>query len=268
MEDTTRVVVERRSDAITVITLDGPAKRNALARSTMEELVTAAREAAEDHTVRAVVVTGAAGFFSSGADLRGTGTRGEGAGGVGAPGLGLRTIQAALDLVHRMPKPVLAAVEGGAAGVAWSLALACDLTVAGQDAYFLAPFTQRGLVPDGGAAWFLLRALGRQRAAELLMLPERLPATRAEQLGLVNRVVPTGTALAEALALAQRLAEGPPDALAYTKQLLGTAEHTPSYRDFLDQELVTQTLVMYGPDLAEGRAAFLAGRPPDFKRPQ
>jgi len=264
--DSTRVVVEQPSDAITVITMDGPARRNALARSTMEDLGSAVRAAAEDARVRAVVVTGAGGFFSAGADLKAAG--GPTGTGVGAPAERLATIQDTLDRVHRMPKPVIAAVEGGAVGVAWSLALACDLTVAGADAYFLAPFTQRGLVPDGGSAWFLVRAVGPQRAAELLMLPGRLPAARAEALGLVNRVVPTGTALAEALELARRLVEGAPDALSLTKRLLAMAERTPSYRDFLDQEWATAALAMYGPDVVEGRTAFIEGRAPNFSRPQ
>ena len=264
--DTTRVVVDKHSDAITVITMDGPARRNAMAGSTMADLGSALRAAAEDHRVRAVVITGAGGFFSAGADLKAVGA--SSGTGVGAPAERLAVIQDVLDLIHRMPKPVIAAVEGGAVGVAWSLALACDLTVAGADAYFLAPFTQRGLVPDGGSAWFLTRAIGPQRAAELLMLPDRLPAARAEALGLVNRVVPTGTALAEALDLAGRLVEGAPDALSLTKRLLAMAERTPSYRDFLDQEWTTAALAMHGPDVVEGRTAFIEGRAPNFNRPQ
>jgi 2-(1,2-epoxy-1,2-dihydrophenyl)acetyl-CoA isomerase len=264
--DTTRIVVDKPSDAITVITMDGPARRNALAGSAMADLGSAFRAAAEDHHVRAVVVTGAGGFFSAGADLKAVGS--SSGTGVGAPAERLAVIQEALDRVHRMPKPVIAAVEGGAVGVAWSLALACDLTVAGADAYFLAPFTQRGLVPDGGSAWFLTRAIGPQRAAELLMLPDRLPAARAEALGLVNRVVPTGAALTEALELARRLVEGAPDALSLTKRLLAMAERTPSYRDFLDQEWATAALALHGPDVVEGRTAFIEGRAPDFNRPQ
>jgi len=123
-------------------------------------------------------------------------------------------------------------------------------------------------VPDGGSAWFLTRAIGPQRAAELLMLPDRLPAARAEALGLVNRVVPTGTALAEALQLARRLVEGAPDALSLTKRLLAMAERTPSYRDFLDQEWATAALALHGPDVVEGRTAFIEGRAPNFNRPQ
>src|SRR5262245_11549555 len=124
--DTTRVVVEKPSDTITVITMDGPARRNAMARSTMEGLGSAFRAAADDNRVRAVVVTGAGGFFSAGADLKAAGAPTGGAGGTGGTGVGapaqrLAIIQEALDTVHRMPKPVIAAVEGGAVGVAWSL---------------------------------------------------------------------------------------------------------------------------------------------------
>jgi 2-(1,2-epoxy-1,2-dihydrophenyl)acetyl-CoA isomerase len=258
----TRVIVETHPNAITVITLDGPQRRNAMAHSTMEDFAAAVRAAADDRGTRVVVVTGADGFFCAGADLRSAGPPARP--GVGGRAERLGIIQEALDTLHRMPKPVVAAVEGGAVGVAWSLALACDLTVAADDAYFLAPFTQRGLVPDGGAAWFLVRALGPQRSAELLMLPGRLPAIRAEALGLVNRVVPAGTALTEALALAQRLATAAPDAVSLTKRVLAMAERTSSYRDFLDQEWVTATLALHGPDAKEGRAAFVERREPDF----
>jgi 2-(1,2-epoxy-1,2-dihydrophenyl)acetyl-CoA isomerase len=261
MTEYTTVEVTIAGPGVSVITLDGPHRRNALAHPTMLALDSAVARVFEDDSVRAVVLTGAGGFFSAGGDLKSPRTQGRG---VGAPATRLGVIQHTLDMLHRRPKPVIAAVEGGAVGVGWSLVLSCDLVIAAADAYFLAPFTERGLVPDGGIAWFLVRALGRQRAARLLMLPERLPALHAAELGLVNEIVPNDAALDAAVALADRLAAGPPDALALTKRLLHAAEGTPSYRDFLDREWTAAALAMHGPDLAEGIAAFTERRPPDF----
>jgi 2-(1,2-epoxy-1,2-dihydrophenyl)acetyl-CoA isomerase len=258
----TRVLTDRPEPDVLRITLDGPRRRNAIGRDAFRDLEGAVRLAWEDD-VRAVVVTGAAGYFCSGADLRSSVTPGPGVGG-GAKVL--TTAHRWLDDLRRAPKPVVAAVEGGAVGIGWSLALACDLTVAAEDAYFLSPFLERGLVPDGGCAWFLTQALGQRRAAELLMLSKRLPATRAEQLGLVNRLVAPGTAEQEALALAVRLASGPPDALMLTKRLLLSAGESAGYRELLDQEWLAVALDLHSPDRAEGRAAFLERRAPDFSK--
>jgi len=254
-------VVSATGDVVRVITVDGPKRRNALASSTVEALDAAVSAAFDDEGVRAMVLTGAGGFFCAGADLKAPPALGKG---VGAPAARLAMIHHILDMLHRRPKPVVAAVEGGAVGVGWSLVLACDFTIAAQDAYFLAPFAGLGIVPDGGIAWFLSRAIGRQRAARLLMLPERLPAGDARELGLVNEIVPPGEALGTAVEWAQRLAAGARDATALTKMLLRAAENTPSYRDFLDHEWVTAALALNGPDAAEGRAAFAERRLPNF----
>ena len=254
--------VSATGDVVRVITLDGPKRRNALATSTVEDLDAAISTAFDDDGVRAIVLTGAGGFFCAGADLKSPRANGKG---VGAPASRLSRIHHILDMLHRRPKPVVAAVEGGAVGVGWSFVLACDFTIAAQDAYFLAPFTERGLVPDGGIAWFLSRAIGRQRAAFLLMLGERLHAAEALGLGLVNEIVPPGEALSIAVEMAQALALAAPDATALTKMLLGAAESSASYRDFLDHEWVTAALALHGPDAAEGLLAFVERRRPDFR---
>jgi len=150
-------------------------------------------------------------------------------------------------------------------GVGWNLALACDLIVATEDASFSAPVVQRGLVPDGGAAWFLMRALGRPRAAELLLLGDRLTARSAAGLGLVNRLTPAGAALTEAIELAGGLARGAPDALVLTKTLLGAAMDS-TFERYLETEWLSAAPDLLGPDAAEGRAAFVEKRPPDFRR--
>ena len=263
-ENETRVRTEISAPGVLTITFDGPARRNAISGRTGDELLAAVRRAHADVEIRAVVLCGVGGFFSAGGDLKAPPPGPEAGKGVGARGHRLSIFQESLDVLHRTGKPVLAAVEGGAIGVGWSFVLACDLVVAAEDAYFCAPFTERGLVPDGGAAWFLVRALGRRRAAELMLLADRIAAPQAQELGLVNRVVPPGKALTETLALAERLATGAPDALAFTKRLLTAAEHTPNLRDFLDHEWATAALTLLGPDVVEGRAAFAEKRPPDF----
>jgi enoyl-CoA hydratase/carnithine racemase len=201
-----------------------------------------------------VVLTGAHGFFCSGGDLKG-GLRSAGPG-VGANAHVLRGLGASFSTLRRLPKPTIAAVEGAAVGVGWSLAMTCDLIVAAEDAFFLAPFVNLGTVPDGGLAWFLTHAVGEKRAASMLMLPEKLPATEAVHLGLVSRTVPTGTALSEAMSMAERLVGSPRDALTLTKRSLTAAAQTDSFEDFLNTEWMAAALAVNGPEFAEGVRAF------------
>ncbi|MFJ7420962.1 enoyl-CoA hydratase/isomerase family protein [Streptomyces uncialis] len=264
-EQETRVRIETPEPGVIALTLDGPARRNALGLTANRQLAAALERLREDDC-RVVVLTGAAGFFSAGGDLRGS-MRADGAdGGAGAPAARLGIAHRTLRGLRELDKPVIAAVEGGAVGIGWSLTLAADLVIAAEDAYFLAPFVTLGLVPDGGLAWTLSRTVGERRAAELLMLGDRLPAPAAAGLGLVNRVVPTGTAREQALALARRLAQGSADALGLTKRLLASAAHTPDFGAFLETEWVTAALATYGADHEEGRAAFAERRAPDFTR--
>ncbi|MGH9022829.1 MAG: enoyl-CoA hydratase/isomerase family protein, partial [Acidimicrobiia bacterium] len=167
--------------------------------------------------------------------------------------------------LHGCSKPTVAAVEGFAVGAGWSLVLACDLVVAAEGSFFAAPFLSRGLLPDAGAGWFLPRALGPHRAAEFLFLGDRLTAERAAELGLVNRLVEPGRALEEALDLATRLADGPPNALGLAKGLLRSGQ-SPSLQAFLEAELLAVALNSHGSEVAEGRSAFLERREPRFRR--
>ncbi|MDP9460528.1 MAG: enoyl-CoA hydratase-related protein, partial [Actinomycetota bacterium] len=162
------------------------------------------------------------------------------------------------------PAPVIASVEGFAVGAAWGLVLACDLVVASREAFFAAPFAQRALVADAGLAWSLARNVGHQRAAELLLLGERLPAVAAHEQGLVTRLVEPGQAREHALDLARRLAEGPADAIRLTKALLCRAPSV-ALDAFLDEEYVHVALNGHSPDVTEGRQAFLDKRPPRFR---
>jgi enoyl-CoA hydratase/carnithine racemase len=137
--------------------------------------------------------------------------------------------------------PVIAAVEGGAVGLGWSLALACDLVVAASDAFFSAPFVARGVVPDGGAGWFLVARVGRQRASELLLTDRRLTADEARQFGLVNLVCEPAQAEASALKLADSVVAADPAAIEMTKRLLSACE-TLDFDAYLAAEVSMATL--------------------------
>jgi 2-(1,2-epoxy-1,2-dihydrophenyl)acetyl-CoA isomerase len=258
--DGPQVLIERPEAGVVVLTLNRPAARNAVDWQTWELLGAAVTELADDDSCRAVVLTGAGGTFCAGGDVKSGPSRGSG---LGAPAARLRIGQRVLDGLLKLPKPVLAAVEGPAVGIGWSLALACDLVLAARDATFGAPFVLRGLVPDGGAAWFLTRAVGRQRAAALLLTGEPLPAVEAAQIGLVSRLTDPGATLPVATELAGRLARGPAEALRLTKDMMRAAVDLPLER-FLEVEWLAATLDLTGPDAAEGRAAFVEKRDPDF----
>jgi enoyl-CoA hydratase/carnithine racemase len=257
----TRTLTDRR---VAVLMLRGAQSRNALGFATWEQLENELTGAESDDIVRAVVLTGDAGCFSSGGDLRSTSGRGR----------GVRAISARLELAQRVlchinaaVKPIIAAVEGPAVGIGWSLAQSCDLVVAASDAYFWAPFLRRGLIPDGGLSWMLSRLVGRQRASAILLLAERLPAPDAHELGLVHHITQPGGALESAIAVATELAQRPPEATALARELLRRGERM-SFSDFLDEELLTSALHMRSPESSEGRNAFVGSRLAQFDDPQ
>lgn len=254
------VLVDRPEPGVTVITLNRPAARNAVGWQTWEELGPVVSEVAADDRCRSVVLTGSGGSFCAGGDVKSSPSRGTG---LGAPAARLLVGQRVLEDLLRLPKPVLAAVEGPAMGIGWSLALACDVVVAARDAVFGAPFVLRGLVPDGGAAWFLTRALGRQRAAALLLTGGRMTAAEAAAAGLVAHQAEPGAALTDAVAMAAAMARGPAEALRLTKGMIRAADDLPLER-FLEVEWLSATLDITGPDAVEGRASFVEKREPDF----
>jgi len=162
-----------------------------------------------------------------------------------------------------MPKPVVAAVNGPAVGIGCSLALCCDLILAAESAYFLLAFVNIGLVPDGGSSLFLPTRVGMARSAELMMLGERLPAAKALEWGLINRVVPDGDLAAEAAALAARLAEGPTRSYAGAKRELNNWIFA-RMREQLDLEAQLQQEMAGSEDFIEGVTAFMQKRPANF----
>lgn len=205
------VVVLDAEPGVRVITIDRPERRNALDRAGYAALTGAFAAASRDDTVRAVVLTGAGGCFTAGNDLRDfqdTETTGD------SPGLVF------LSSLRDCVKPVVAAVEGHAVGIGATLLLHCDLAYAGATARFRLPFTALGLSPEGGSSYLLPRLAGSKRATELLMLAEPFGAEEAREAGLVNAVVPEGTALAAATERARTLAAMPATAIAATKQAL------------------------------------------------
>ena len=208
-----------------VLTLSNPEFRNALGPEMYAAGVEALNAAERNTDVRSVVITGEGAHFCAGGNLqRLLDNRRK------APEVQAASVEALhgwIEAIRTFPKPVIAAVEGAAAGAGFSLALACDLIVAADNAVFVMAYTTVGLSPDGGASWALARALPRQLASELLMTGERIGAARLHELGVVNRVVPAQAALTEALALAERLNERAPNALASVKELLGDAPLVP-----------------------------------------
>jgi len=219
-------------------------------------------DVAADSSVRAVLVTGAGRAFSSGADLRDR---------AGQTPEGHRDVYKVLTeryhpiikAIRTMPKPVVAAVNGVAAGIGLSLALSCDLVVSAKSAYFVLAFVNVGLVPDGGSSVLVPSRIGFARAAELAMLGERLSATQALDWGLINRVWPDQELMRQAEELAGRLASGPTGSYAGTKRQLNAW----LYRG-MDEQLELEAQIQQeraaSADVAEGIAAFGAKRPPIF----
>jgi 2-(1,2-epoxy-1,2-dihydrophenyl)acetyl-CoA isomerase len=203
---------------------------------------------------RALVLVGAGNYFSSGGDVKTGPARGEGALRLAAR---LELGQRVIARLHDLPIPTIAAVEGGAFGVSWSLALACDMILAGGGAKFGAPFLAFGLVPDGGAAWFLTRRLGRQRASEIIYSGRTLGAEEALVLGLLSRIVPDGQALEEALQLAAGVGAGNRHAVELTKRLVAVSE-TGDLAAAHALELAYCHVCQAGDEVTRAREAFIA----------
>jgi 2-(1,2-epoxy-1,2-dihydrophenyl)acetyl-CoA isomerase len=260
----------REDGGVLWLTLDRPEAGNALTPDQRNRLIDLLTDASSRVDVRAVVLTATGRHFCTGADLRASqgGTeRPEGVpervnGDVARliAGGAQRLVSAVLDC----EKPVIAAVNGTAAGIGAHLALACDLVLAAEGARFIEVFVRRGLVPDGGGAWLLPRLVGPQRAKELMFFGDDVSAADAERLGLVNRVVPAEDLAAVAGEWAARLAAGPTRAIAATKALVNRSLDVDRATAFRD-EAQAQELNMATHDANEGVDAFVERRKPDFR---
>nr|WP_225447585.1 enoyl-CoA hydratase-related protein [Streptacidiphilus sp. PB12-B1b] len=252
-------------DGVSWITLNRPRTLNAVTAEMREQLIALLEQASADPAVRAVVLTGAGRGFCSGADLRnpapGAAADGRVAGDVAR--VLRRGVQRMVGAVLDCEKPVLAAVNGTAAGVGVPLALACDLVLMADTATLVAAFVRRGLVPDGGAAYLLPRLVGPQRAKELLLFGDPLPAAEAERLGLANRVVPAAELEKTAQSWAARLASGPTRSMALTKQLVNAALESDRAGAFA-AEANAQEINLTSADAQEGVRAFVERRTPRF----
>lgn len=237
-------------DDIAVVLLNRPRQRNALRYESWTEL-SEVLFAVVDDNVRGVVLAGADGFFCAGGDLK-TGPA-HGTGPLGPAGR-VEHAQRVMEQLKTLPVPTIAAVEGAAVGLGWSLALSCDLVVCASDAYFAAPFVARAVVPDGGLAWRLTQQLGKHRAASLLLRGLRVTAAEAERLGLVTDVVAPGSAIARAQAVALELAQADAGAVEMTKRLINSAE-AAQLAAFHPLELAMATVAQQRSAAAEGRAA-------------
>jgi 2-(1,2-epoxy-1,2-dihydrophenyl)acetyl-CoA isomerase len=261
----------RRVDGGTLwLTLNRPDAGNALTPDQRNTLIDLLHEADLNPDVRAIVIASTGKHFCTGADLRAPQPQMEEAedGGDPPPGTVMRVLadgaQRLVAAVLDCQKPVVAAVNGTAAGIGAHLVLACDLVVAAEEASFIEVFVRRGILPDGGGCYLLPRIIGMQRAKELVMLGDRLTAADAFVFGMVNRVVPAAELEATAAELATRLAEGPTIALGLAKRLLNRSLDSDRASSFFEESMA-QELVTRSEDATEGIASFVERRPTTFR---
>ena len=246
-------------DGVLRVTLNRPTRMNAVKTETLVAIAEAFEKYAGDTSVRVAVLTGAGRAFCSGADIAGRD--------LSAPP-SADTIDAAnraAASIRAFPRPVVGAVNGAAAGVGVSLALACDLTVSKESGYFLLAFTRIGLMPDGGASALVAASVGRARALKMALLAERLPATEALTSGLIAEVWPDDEFDSAVETLVQRLADGPSGAFESTKNAINDATLTELDSAFA-REREGQLVLLGGPDFAEGVTAFQEKRVANFRR--
>jgi 2-(1,2-epoxy-1,2-dihydrophenyl)acetyl-CoA isomerase len=250
--------IDRTPSGVVTLTLNRPEKKNAMNRTMFDELLAVFREIDQSADDRVLVITGAGEAFCSGADLsdRGSDTR--------HPLARLHWVADIALALHRIPKPVIAKVNGVAVGAGLNLALGCDLIVASESARFSEIFARRGLTVDFGGSWLLPRLIGLHRAKELAFFADIISAKEAADLGLVNRVVAASQLDAFVADWAERLAAGPPLALAMTKRLL-TNSFAMSMDEALEAEGMAQSVNSGTEDAPEAIRAFLEKREPRFK---
>ena len=254
MDSEPDLLVERTDDDIVIATLNRPKARNTASFAMWEGFATLLDEIEGGSAIRALVVRGAEDYFSSGGDVKVPPERGEGA---QKRAKRLEMAQRVIQRLIALPAPTIAAVEGGAWGVGWGLALSCDILIAGEGAQFGAPFLKMGLAPDGGVAWQLVRQLGRRRASEIIYSGRTVHAAEALELGLASKLVPDGQAVAEALAFARSMGEGNREATELTRRLIHLAEESSLAASF-PLELAYCHQLMSGDELLRARAAFVA----------
>ena len=258
----TGLVLLAKDNGLATITLNAPEKLNAVSRKMIAELKATWEQLAADDSVRAVLLTGAGRGFCAGADLADPDRE---ASATADSGSALEKLfNPTIRLMRTIPKPVVSAVNGVAAGVGMSFALASDVAIAGKSASFLQAFARIGLLPDGGSTWFLPRVVGDARARALAMLAPQIKAEQARDWGLIWDVVEDAELMPKATEIARRLAEGPTLALARIKSALNQAAGNDLSKQ-LDLERDYQSQLGKSEDFKEGVAAFLGKRKANFR---
>ncbi|MBV1798022.1 enoyl-CoA hydratase [Siccirubricoccus sp. G192] len=257
-------LLTERLDGVLLLTMNRPDALNALGGTMMWDMLQAMQTAATDPAIGCVVLTGAGRGFSAGGDMkaRATGAKPPPA----TPEQGADELRARMEcsrLLHEMPKPTIAMVNGVAAGAGMSLALACDMRIAGESARMTTAFAKMGFSGDFGGHYFLARLVGPARARELYFTSEVLDAAKLERLGLVNRVVPDAALREETMVLARQLGQGPRVAWRYMKRNMKAAEEG-TLSEALDAEAIGMMRCRDTEDHAEALRAFMEKRPPVF----
>ena len=250
-------ILASRDGAVLTITNNDPGTRNSLSREFYDGLRETLEGIEEDASVRAVVLTGAGGFFCSGGNIKSLAER---------KNSDYATVRAGVEHLHGMiramrnsSKPIIAAIEGGAAGAGAALALACDMIVSANNAYLSVAYIRIGATPDGGTTALLSKMVPPQMLAEMVFTGDRIPVERLHTMGVVNRLSQPGAALEDAQALAGQLAAGPPKAMANAKRLLELSR-TSAFETQLNAEAEGIARALLGEEAAEGLSAFLEKR--------
>lgn len=256
------LTVSRDDHGVVTLTMDRPEKKNAINNRMWLELTAVFDEVADSRDDRVLVITGAGDAFTSGADLSRS-EAGDLSSGVGTALHSMRLVGRCALLLHDLPKPTIAKVNGVAVGAGCNLALGCDLIVASDAARFSEIFVRRGLSIDFGGSWLLPRLIGLHKAKELAFLGDVIGAADAERFGIVNRVVPAADLDAEVTALARRIAAQPPVQISIIKKQLNQSM-SMSMAEALEFEDVAQSLALSSRDTAEAMLAFFEKREPNF----
>lgn len=249
-------------DNVAIVTLDRPDKLNALGPAMRESLKRALDEVAGNDEIRAMVLTGAGRGFCAGADVTGQAARLSGEAPQQTRQEMLSPIGMLAPRIRDLDKPTIAAVNGVAAGMGFSVALACDIRIASDKARFTCAFVKRGLVPDTGSSYFLPRLIGTDKACELAFTGDIVDAAEAERMGLVTRVVPHDELMERAVALATRIAKGPPIAITLTKRSIYKGGDLMQQ---LEYETYAQNICRATEDHKEGVNSFIEKRAPVFR---
>jgi 2-(1,2-epoxy-1,2-dihydrophenyl)acetyl-CoA isomerase len=258
-------LLETVKDGVVVLTLNRPDRLNAMSPAMLDAMLEALPRLADDSAVGVVVLTGAGRGFCAGGDVKAM-AEGREFGGdtLEDKASALRACMEVSRWLHEMPKPTIAMVRGAAAGAGLSLAMACDMRIAGDSARFAPAFARVGYSGDFGGSWFLTQLVGTAKARELYYTAEILGADQALALGLVNRVVPDAALEDETMALARRMAAGPRVALRYMKRNMNAAE-AGTLKDLLDLEAWHHTRCGMTEDHREAARAFVDKREPVFR---